>query len=71
MIHMGEGTPSEEGFSLPHTPTLPKTFDWWGGSAAGVPLCGKASSLIFLNPFTSFGRTQGEHLQIGIFPVQG
>ena len=23
---------------------------------------------MFLNPFTSFGRTQGEHLQVRIFP---
>lgn len=35
------GGPSGEGASLlPQTPIppTPKTFDWWGGRAAGVPL---------------------------------
>ncbi|WP_302786034.1 hypothetical protein [Bilophila wadsworthia] len=27
---------SEERFPSPGTPTLPKTFDWWGGGAEGV-----------------------------------
>ena len=40
---IGEGreAPSGEGASLPSPnpiPPTPKTFDWWGGRAAGVPL---------------------------------
>lgn len=42
----GEGKPfrragnTRTGYPSPHRPTLPKTFDWWGGCAVGVPLCG-------------------------------
>ena len=32
----GEGNLSSERFPSPGTPTLPKTFDWWGGGAEGV-----------------------------------
>ena len=38
----GEGPLLEKGpFPLPKPhPYPPKTFDWWGGSASGVPLDG-------------------------------
>ena len=42
----GKGKPSEERgtpaqvIPPPDRPTLPNTFDWWGGCAVGVPLCG-------------------------------
>lgn len=41
-IGEGEGPLLEKGpFPLPNPhPHPPKTFDWWGGSASGVPLYG-------------------------------
>ena len=37
----GRRTFLEKGFSSPSpnpTPSSPKTFDWWGGGAEGVPV---------------------------------
>ena len=53
---VGEFPPSSERFSFPSpnpTPSSPKTFDWWGGCAAGVRSGGKwgASRGYFPNVF--------------------
>ena len=51
ILGRGEGTflknphKGDKRFSLPRAPSLPKTFDWWGGYAAGVRSGGKPGFL--------------------------